>query len=742
MSHFDGRVRRMRLGAKGFCHGAVRALLWVAIAWGSAIGCAGALDAPATQRTMAPSLGVTRVTLYQNGVGYFEREGKVRGDLLTLRCRPSQINDLLKSLTVIDRGSGRALSVSLPLDKTSSRALAELPRQVRRASGLLDVLKVFRGARVRLEGAIGSRSGRVLGVEQGLISSRGGEGDKPLMGWRVTLKRDRGDLVVYPIAAVERLVMLDRALEVGLEKSLDVSLAEGSWKPITLSVRLSDRSTHDLLVSYVVEMPNWKPAYRLVLPEGRKPLLQGWAVVDNVSGEAWKQVRLSLVAGRPMSFVYDLHRPRFTRRVDLTPRSREVALAPTRESPGDAADEAPKPSLAPMSKSAESSRYRRPARPRARRGRKKMKLSSRRLAWGAGRGGGGAAAFNRLLEKKVRSRVSGKQLGGLFRYDLQDAVTVPDNSSTLVNIVNARVDGDQVVLFRPEDGGYNGATPYRAVRFANGTGFALEKGPVAIYAKGTFVGEGFLERMEKAQTAFLTFAVDGNVSMRHSQGFEYKPIRLLKIQHGKIVSEVLNIRRGSFTIKNRHARAIVAYIKSKKPGGYKLQDAPPKTVHASDAAYVPVAIPAGAEKTLVVKWVSSVHRYLAVDSALATSVLKLYLGTAEVPAAIRSELNKILKAKGRIDEIAIERQRQARLRDTLSEEQERVRENLRLMRKVRGQAALKNKLAASLASLEGRLGKITAQYVKLDEQQAVLQREMRALIAAISLTKNSSTKSR
>ncbi len=112
-----------------------------------------------------PEIPITRVILYQNGVGYFERTGRVSGDVLQLQIRPTQINDLLKSLTVIDRSAGRAVSVSLPLEKTGAQVLSELPQQVREASGLLDVLRVFRGARVVIHGKKGSVSGRIVGVE-------------------------------------------------------------------------------------------------------------------------------------------------------------------------------------------------------------------------------------------------------------------------------------------------------------------------------------------------------------------------------------------------------------------------------------------------------------------------------------------------------------------------------------------------------------------------------------------------
>lgn len=681
-------------------------------------------------RQLAPQLRVTRVTLYQNGVAYFEREGKVKGNVLTLHCRPSQINDLLKSLTVIDRGSGRAVSVSLPLDRNSARVLSELPRQVRNASGLLDVLRVFRGARVRLEGRQGKATGRVVGVEQGLLSTRK---KRAVTGWRVTLKTPGGELLVYPVADVKRLVMLDRALEVGLDKSLDVSLEEGTWKPITLSVRLTGEHTHDLLVSYIIEMPNWKPAYRLVVPEGGdKPLLQGWAVVDNVSGESWRDARLSLVAGTPMSFIYNLHAPRFSRRMDLTPRGRSVALAPP---PGESAGSV-STGDAESSKDRLQRRYskRRSARGRWARPMAKAMPRSEPAPMAD------ASRMNIMLEKQVRRRVKGKKIGGLFRYDLQDKVTVPDNSSTAVNIINARVSGAQVVLFRPELTSSHGAShPYRAVRFANDSGFALEKGPVTIYAKGTFVGEGFLERMEKGQSIFLTYAIDRNVSLTREQAFAREPLRLLKISGGRIITEVLNIYRGKYKLENRHEKPITAYIKTLRRSGYKLRNAPKETVYTGDAAYVPVTIASKKSAELKIEWVSPVRRYLQVDSSLAINALQLYIGRGQVPAQIKPTLDKILAAKSRIDEVGVELNRLARLRSELRGEQERVRKNLDLLRKVRGNAKLRATVTRNLGKLEDQLSKLTARYVKLDEERSSLRRQIRAWIGTITLDNTKKT---
>jgi hypothetical protein len=689
---------------------------------------------PEDVRNISPDLPIRRVILYQNGVGYFEREGKLDGNLLTLHCRPNQINDLLKSLTVIDRGTGRPISISLPLEKTGAKILSELPKQVRDAAGLLDVLRVFRGARVTVEGRRGSASGRVVGVEQGLLDARA---QKPVTGWRLTLKTKGGELLVYPVAAITRLTLDDRALEVGLDKSLDVSLDEGTWKPVKLTVRLAGKDSHDLLVSYIVEMPNWKPAYRLVLHPDRRPLLQGWAVVDNMSGESWKDARLSLVAGTPMSFVFDLHSPRFTRRVDLTPRGVQTALAPTREEAGyTRGDDGAKDRL---QKTYARRRSARDARGPAG-GKRSEEKSKKKEEDRAPRPVTTEStvrpdeARNIALERQLKTRVEGKKVGSLFRYDLKDPVTVPDSSSTLVNIVNTRVPGGEVVLFRPElTRSYAASHPYRAVRFSNESGFTLEKGPVAIYSRGTFVGEGFLERMEKGSTIFLTFSIDGSVSMTRKHERAQEVLKMLKIARGQIQSEVLHIDRRIYSVTNRHDRPVTAYVKTIAPSStYELRNPPAQTVTTPAASYVPVTVQPGRSATLKVEWISPTRRWLAVDTSMATTVLKLFSSSGKVPAAIKPTLDKILAAKGRVAEIDAELARISRTKRELSSDQDRVRANLNLLRKVKGNAALRARLTRSLAKLEERLGKLTSRYVKLDEERARLKGTIRALIGEIS----------
>lgn len=667
---------------------------------------------------------ITRVVLYQNGVGYFERQGQLDGDVLTLQIRPSQINDLLKSLTVIDRSDGRAVSVSLPLDKTGAQVLSELPEQVRNAAGLLDVLRVFRGARVKVHGSRGSLSGRIVGVEN---VQEGASGDNVAADWRLTIKTDSNRLEVYAVDEISRIDLSDRTLSVGLDQSLDVSLNEGNWKPIQLSVWLVGKAKHQLQASYIVEMPRWKPAYRLVVGDDGKLLLQGWAVVDNVSGEDWNNVRLSLVAGTPMSFIYDLHSPQFTRRPDLSPRGREVAIAPPRDLPGVGSSSGPR-DKADVAAKPRPSRRSAPSAPEA----EESMADDDADAWGDA--GGGGMSMDEELERDQVANVAGARMGSLFRYDLADPVTVPDRSSTLVAIVNKRVAGKEVVLFRSEQtSGHGQSNPYRAVLFENDSGFTLEKGPVTIYASGTFVGEGFLERMEKKTTSFVTYSIDGSVNLTSRYGTEYEGLRLLKILDGHIVSEVLQIESATYDVENRHPKAITAYVKTARRTGWKLRNKPEGTVATPDAFYVPVEVGAAGKGELKVEWVKKITRREGIHTTLSLTLLDVYLKSGKAPPAIAKKLQEVIELKGKIGDIDREVARVEKLHRDMTNDNTRVRRNLNMLGKTKGNADLRRELEQKLAGQERDLSKLSGQLVRLSEERADLDKKLIVLIRTISL---------
>src|SRR5882724_7717599 len=114
----------------------------------------------------AQDLPVRKVILYKNGLGYFEHDGKVTGNQSVEIVLPSrQLDDVLKSLTVIDRGKGRIAGVTYDSAESLDRRLAELPVKVDPSQGLVDFLNKIPGAEVEMVSGGLPVTGRLMGAE-------------------------------------------------------------------------------------------------------------------------------------------------------------------------------------------------------------------------------------------------------------------------------------------------------------------------------------------------------------------------------------------------------------------------------------------------------------------------------------------------------------------------------------------------------------------------------------------------
>ncbi|MEO8698987.1 MAG: DUF4139 domain-containing protein, partial [Kofleriaceae bacterium] len=460
--------------------------------------------------TTGGALKLTKVVLYRNGVGYFERGGRVDGDVFTIRVRKDQINDLLKSLTVVERKGGRAVSISMPLDPRTwaNAAIATLGPG---AGSLAEVLDKLRGTEVTLDTSDGSIDGRVLLVETIAQERRQPNEPSGEQDFKVTLIRD-DHMSVVKLSKVRGITLHNDDISLQFQRSLDATAGEGMFQQVDVTIRLAGANSHDLVVSYVVGAPMWKPTYRVVLPEHGKgqALLQGWAVVDNTTGEDWRNIKLALTSGAPIAFRYDLHTPRDVARTDLSAvgstRRAQAAVgeagyaAPdaTVEGPITVKDSAPtidptgggaaRPgtATAPVTKKKPASRPSPVAPPP-----KSVAEEKPSVGWG---GDEISAVDANELARSMQANTQAANISGLSRYDLGERLTVPDGTSTMVAIINQQVDGEETFLFRPGGGGQGyESNPYRVIRFKNSTPFALESGPISIYSGGSFVGEGISE---------------------------------------------------------------------------------------------------------------------------------------------------------------------------------------------------------------------------------------------------------
>ena len=768
-----------------------------------AVGCAHGRDPyAATDSTLA----LDRVVLYRNGVGYFERSGGVEGDVLTIKVRKDQINDLLKSLTVVDRRNGQAVSVSMPLDPQAwaNAALATLsPGQ----GSLAQVLDALRGNEVVLGTTQGKLRGRIIMVEK-IVDEP--DASPPAHSERVTPpqagSRDyRVSLLsgkrmeVVRLSKVRSVTLRDGDLALQFHRSLDATAGEGMFQQVAVDIRLAGANKHDLSVSYVVEAPMWKPTYRVVLPEGGtgKALLQGWAVVDNISGEDWGQVTMSLTSGAPIAFRYDLHTPRIVERSDLSgtgiQKRAAVALGETSYGPasGDAdgdgiadgsdrcpsapesynghADEDGCPDSALVSVESEKMDdmdeessmgggvgYK--ERSRAAEFKKKVKApaksaaGSSRLpspapdAWDGPSGSASApapapasapAVDYESLRRSTQANARAKSVSGLTRFDLGNRVTVPDGTSTMVAIINQDVEAEQTFLFRPggAGSGYE-QNPYRVVRFKNSTPFVLEPGPISIYTGGSFVGEGLSEAVGTGTSTTIPFAVEPGVLVSSSSQYTGEDMRIVRIVRGVIEVESFQRMTTTWTVKGQPSGAgfTVLVRQSKQGGGYTLKSKIDGAEELADAYLIPVKVaPNQTTGALDVVEQTPSNTTLTIWDSRVPLLFDAVLRLSNLDAATRARITPLITLRQEIGRIDTELQGLELQKIELDQRASETRENLEAIKKDPRASDLRGRLSKRLEEFTRDGDKIGRTLVELQSKRLEKKIELEDLLQNLDL---------
>jgi hypothetical protein len=270
---------------------------------------------PSTQ-----SLPVTQVILFNSGVGYFHREGEVQGSTPVELAFPSgDINDLLKSLVLQDIGGGKITSITYdsqdPIEKTLQSFAVDLTYNPTYGQ----ILNQARGEKIELtlQGAAGTLTGTIAGMETRQSSvgpaSRRSTGETPVppsyLGQDFLNLLTADGLRSVPLDQVERVRFLNPALDEEIHRALAVLASAHDTQKKKVRLELSGEAKRTLRVGYVVDNPIWKTSYRLIIDKDGKALVQGWALVENVSDEDWNNVRMVLVSGRPISYQMDLYAP-------------------------------------------------------------------------------------------------------------------------------------------------------------------------------------------------------------------------------------------------------------------------------------------------------------------------------------------------------------------------------------------------------------------------------------------------
>lgn len=638
------------------------------------------------------NLPVREMVLYKHGVGFFRREGKLSAETVEMTFRQDEINDVLKSLVVIDRGDGQVLGVRYQTPPDIEAQMADSLIHLSDAASLRDLIRDLRGRRVELELLETRVRGRLVGLDLG-------EGDDPLADTLISILADEDEVQVHRLKTLRSLMVLDEQAAHDLTYFLDSSLREDLRR--TVSVQLTP-GKHRLSVSYVAPTPTWRVSYRVVAEgegeEGGMALLQGWGLFDNRLGEDLDVVQVTLVAGQPISFIYDLYASRIP--------DRPIVEDEARVAPG------------PVEFEAEiQAKAARPADEAA-----GMGMRMRRMAAAPA-----AAMPAAEADAAAPAQAEGREAGEFFRYEVTAPVSVRRGESALVPILGTDVTYRRELL-------YNGAKlphhPVAALRFTNDTGLTLERGPATIVIDGDYTGEAVVPFIRDGEEVYLAYAVELGIRVTE-RSTQRREMAGLSIREGYLLINEYAVHETTAVIENNTADTQTMTLAAPIRANFELYDTPdPDAETATHRRWqVPVDAHASAEFTRSERRLVTRHEQL---SGLDLRRLQLYLRDKWLDRETFDALAGLLDAYAEIDAAEAEQAKLKAERGEVYERQTQLRENFSALKAEGKEGALRSRLLGQLEASEDRLEAIDGRLKALDGEIASLHERIAQTLKALS----------
>jgi hypothetical protein len=646
----------------------------------------------------AADLPVRQIILYKHGVGYFERAGQLApGESARLDFKASEMDDVLKSLTVEEKGGGRISGLRYDSSDPLSQKLAEFPFRLEAGQPLSAILDQVKGARVEMK--FGNET-----VTGAIVSGRLIKGDEKRPDReQITLLLDDADLRTFDLSAAASMRFSDPKLQAQFKDYLAALTAARSKEKRSVYIDSTDKKGRAVIADYMIPMPAWKSSYRLIFGETGQPTLEGWAIVDNTTGEDWTNVQLSLVSGRPVSFISHLYEPRYIQR-------------PTAELPEEAAARpvVHQGALEEFERLGVAGGVARAARPAPQAGAKMMETAP--------------APPPQYARSDALSTVAGtavaRELGDLFEYRIPTAVTVRKNESAMLPFLQQKVDTRKLLIYSDP----SSAHPMNAAEISNSTGKTLDGGPITVYDGNAYAGEALMETLKAGDKRLISYGVD--LGTRITTAFDSKGeiVREMHLRRGVLISRVAAQEVRTYTIRNVDQKTKTLVIEHPARPGYDLLGVKPSE-KTTNAYRFEVKLPAGATEKFPVTEERVYDNTLALSN-LSPDVLLSYIGNKSLGASARKQLEQIAARKRQIAENDAEIQRaEAQVRD-LAQDQDRVRKNISSLNQVSGQQQQVQTYARQLATQESQLATLRDHQSELQKKKAALQGELNSMIEA------------
>ncbi|MFT3744671.1 MAG: hypothetical protein QM785_10325 [Pyrinomonadaceae bacterium] len=702
-------------------------------------------------------LPIRRVILYSNGVAYIERRGFVSGNAeVNLSFKQSQVDDVLKSMVVLDLGQGKIGAVSYNSSAPISSRMAEIPFSVSPVSGdgggISSVLSQLQGAKVFVASTKGSATGSILTIERKTVKT-----EKETQNTSVlVIASETGELFTFDLADVKSVKLIEDGTRRDINEFANATASARRLDAKTITVTSQGTGQREMVVSYTIAAPIWKTTYRVVLDSEGKPFFQGWAIVDNVSEENWEGVQMSLVSGSPISFIQNLQKP-FYRYRPVIPTPQDLQLQPQIYEPQSGMGSGSgngRGSANTADASLGNNLTARQIQQLPINGRNVQSLLSMTPGNRSNFSVDGASgtentavidgtestnfrANTMILSNTtvsealtssnsgVTAAASGEEIGDLFEYRIEQPVTVERNRSALIPIVQTKMDGERVAVYNES---VRTDRPFSGVLLKNTTNLTLESGSLTVLDGNAYAGEALMERLKPKEQRLVSFALDLGTSVVVRNEGNREPAKLIKAVNGVLQVHYFQGEQKTYEITNQTDRKKTVYIEYPIRYGWELSEDSPKPDYTTQRYYrFRIELGAFEEKKLKIG-----VRQPLMDTYQLTNLQKTdlmpFVNRKYIDEATRARLEKIIDIRSQIAELDRKLETFDDEVEKIEADQKRLRENIEALAKTPEAKTLIARYIAKAGEQETRLEEMEKERKSLAAQKDQLAAQQAAEI--------------
>jgi hypothetical protein len=682
--------------------------------------------------TVSDRLPVRHVSLYKNGVGYFQHDGRISGNqTVTIDFTTAQLNDVLKSLTAIDLNGGHIADVSYNSTAPLQQRLNTLKIPIGENTTAAQFLEALRGARVEVRSGTTASVGRLLSVETVTVDDDSEEKKARLTNQtQISIVTDAGELRSFRLSPATSVHLLEHEVNQEVGRYLGLLASERASDVRKMTISTEGSGERELVVSYISEVPVWKSTYRIVLPSRpeQKPLLQGWAVVDNTVGEDWNNVELSLIAGAPQSFVQQISQPYYARRPEVALPQLAMLTPQTHEETFDRTEEVVTAAQAPIPAGSTGAIMGGIAT-----GGPNMIPKNGVGPGSAGGYGGGAFRVKQPvmnveaameLEQKTAAT---QEIGDLFEYDIKQPITIRKNQSALVPILQSRVEAEKVTLWSA-----NQPRPLHALWLTNSSGLTLDGGSFSIQEGQTFAGEGLMDAIRPGEKRLISYAADPAVLVESDVKGEGQRVNRIKIHRGVMIHYSEEREHRTYKVRNQDKTARSVVLEHPQRGGWELSGGTkPEETSPSAYRFLVKVDPAQTAKLEFDEIHSIAANYQL--SNITTDELVLFVHQGRINHEIEQSLWPLIKQKDEIAGYSGQiNSANAKINDVF-EDQKRLRDNLEALKSSAEERALVQRYTGELNREEDELATLRKNMADLQIKRDAAQEKLNQMIADMEL---------